>query len=180
VTGREAESLVESRLAALERVAREVEGSVDDVGAKVGRLLEELDGERRKSLALERDVCRRVVDEVVGQARKVKDVTVLTASVPPVSTPVLREMGDSLRERLGSGVVVLATAYEGRPSFLAMVTPDLVAKGFHAGEIIKEAAKVTGGGGGGKPGMAQAGGKDASRISEALETVGRVVAGRAH
>jgi len=95
--------------------------------------------------------------------------------VPPLSVPVLREMGDILRDRLKSAVVVLATVYNGKPNFLAMVTPDLIARGFHAGDIINQVAKVTGGGGGGKAGMAQAGGKDAARVDEALNLVRKLV-----
>ena len=77
-------------------------------------------------------------------------------------------MGDWLRERLGSGVIVLGTVVDGRPNLLVMVTPDLTSRGLHAGELVKQAAQVTGGGGGGRPEMAQAGGRDASRLDEAL------------
>jgi alanyl-tRNA synthetase len=90
--------------------------------------------------------------------------------------PILREIGDILKDRLKSAVVVLATVYNGKPSFLAMVTPDLVARGLHAGDIINQVAKVTGGGGGGKAGMAQAGGKETSRVDEALKVTRSVIA----
>ncbi len=92
--------------------------------------------------------------------------------------PVLREMGDILRDRLKSAVVVLATVYNGKPSFLAMVTPDLMARGLHAGDIVNQVAKATGGGGGGKAAMAQAGGKEASRLDEALRSLKGIVADR--
>jgi alanyl-tRNA synthetase len=103
-------------------------------------------------------------------------VTVLAARVPALTMPVLREMGDTLRDTLRSAIVVLATVYNGKPNFLAMVTPDLIAKGFHAGDIINQVAKVTGGGGGGKAAMAQAGGKDASKVDKALELARSIVA----
>jgi alanyl-tRNA synthetase len=102
-------------------------------------------------------------------------VTVLAAKVPALSMPILREMGDTLRDRLKSAIVVLATVYNGKPNFLAMVTPDLIARGFHAGDIINQVAKVTGGGGGGKAAMAQAGGKDAAKIDEALKLVHKLI-----
>jgi alanyl-tRNA synthetase len=92
--------------------------------------------------------------------------------------PILREVGDILRERLGSAVVVLATIHEGKPGFLAMVTPDLVARGINAGDIINQVAKVAGGGGGGKATMAQAGGRDASKVDEALTLVRRIIASK--
>jgi alanyl-tRNA synthetase len=85
-------------------------------------------------------------------------------------------MGDILRDRLGSAVVVLGTVYNGKPGFVAMVTPDLVTRGINAGDIVNQVAKVAGGGGGGKAGMAQAGGKDASRVDEALEVARGIIA----
>jgi len=75
-------------------------------------------------------------------------------------------------------VIVLATVYNDHPSFLAMVTPDLVARGFRADDIIKKVAKVAGGSGGGKAEMAQAGGKDAARLDEALNSVESIIASK--
>ncbi len=77
-------------------------------------------------------------------------------------------MADYLRDKLKSAVIVLGTVHEGRPLFLAAVTPDMVEKGYNAGNIVREVAKIAGGGGGGKPTMAQAGGKFADKIDEAL------------
>jgi alanyl-tRNA synthetase len=83
----------------------------------------------------------------------------------------LREMTDWLRDRLGSAVIVLGAVVGERPAFVAVVTPDLVARGYHAGRIVKEVATVTGGSGGGRPELAQAGGKDSSQIAAALARV---------
>ena len=77
-------------------------------------------------------------------------------------------MADFIRDKLKSAVIVLGTIHADRPAFLAAVTPDLIAKGYNAGEIVKQVARVTGGGGGGKPGLAQAGGKDKDKLDEAL------------
>lgn len=176
VTGRKAESLIESRVAALQSVAKEVEGSLEEVPDKVKALISELEAERKRALSLERELSRRIAEDLPEQAEQVKSVTVLAAKVPALTMPILREMGDILRDRLKSAIVVLATVYNGKPNFLAMVTPDLIAKGFHAGDIINQVAKVTGGGGGGKAAMAQAGGKDAAKIDEALKSVKGVIA----
>jgi len=176
VTGREAELLVEERFAALEGVAREVGSSAEDAGSKVKAVVGELEKEHKRSLSLERELSRKIADSLLEQAEQVSGITVLSARVPLLSIPVLREMGDILRGKLGNAIVVLATIYNGKPSFLAMVTPDLVAKGFNAGDIIKQVAKVAGGGGGGKASMAQAGGKDASKIDEALSLVKSIIA----
>ena len=176
VTGRKAESLVESRLAALQSIAGEVEGSLDEAPAKVKALVKELEAERKRALSLEREVSRKVADELYGQTEQVDGVTVLAARVPTLTMPVLREMGDTLRDRLKSAIVVLAMVHNGKPSFLAMVTPDLTAKGFDAGDIVNQVAKATGGGGGGKAAMAQAGGREAAKIDEALKLVKGIVA----
>ncbi len=176
VTGRKAGSLIESRFAALQSVAKEVEGSLEEVPGKVKALIGELEAERKRVLSLERELSRKIAGDLLGQAEQVSGVTVLAARVPALTMPILREMGDILRSRLQSAVVVLATVYDGKPSFLAMVTPDLIARGFHAGDIINRVARVTGGGGGGKAAMAQAGGKEAAKIDEALKLVKNIIA----
>lgn len=175
-TGRAAESLVEQRFSILQSVSRETGSLPDEVLSKVKSLARELEIERQRSLSLEKELSRKVMESLVEQTEKVDGVTVLVAKVSSLSMPILREMGDMLRDRLGSAIVVLATAYSGKPNFLAMVTPDLVAKGFHAGNMVKQVAKVAGGGGGGKASMAQAGGRDIARIDEALNSVKSIVA----
>ena len=87
-------------------------------------------------------------------------------------------MGDRLREKLGSGIIVLGTIYNDRPYFMAMVTKDLVAKGFHAGEIVKQVAKVAGGGGGGRAELGQGSGKDKAKVDEALALLRKLVQSR--
>jgi alanyl-tRNA synthetase len=178
VTGRNAESLIESRSAALQHIAREVASSLEEVPDKVKVLISELEAERKKGFSLERELSRKIVEDLPAQAEQVSGVTVLAARVPALTMPTLREMGDILRDRLSSAVVVLATVYNGKPGFLAMVTPDLVARGINAGDIINQVARVAGGGGGGKAAMAQAGGKDASKVDEALKLAKNIVARR--
>jgi len=175
VTGRKAESLIESRLTVLQSIARAVEGSLDEVPNKVRTLINELETERKRALSLERELSRRMAGDLVDQVEQLNGVTVLVAKVPALSMPSLREMGDILRDKLKSAIIVLATVYNGKPNFLAMVTPDLIARGFHAGDIINQVAKVTGGGGGGKAAMAQAGGKNPTKVDEALKLVQKLV-----
>jgi alanyl-tRNA synthetase len=178
VTGRKAESLIESRLTALQSLAKEVEGSLEEIPGKVKTLISDLEAEHKRALSLERELSHKIAEDLSGQAEQVSGVTVLAAKVPALTMPTLREMGDILRDRLKSAIVVLATVYNGKPNFLAMVTPDLIAKGFNAVDIINQVAKVTGGGGGGKAAMAQAGGKDAAKIDEALKLVKSIVASK--
>ncbi len=157
VTGRGAEAYINERLSDLQEIA-------DNLEAK-------LEKERKQSLSLERELARLRAESLLGQAEVIKGVTVLVANVPSSRLEILREMSDFLRDKLKSAIVVLGTVYEDKPAFLAVVTPDLVAKGYNAGDIVKKVAGVTGGSGGGKPGLAQAGGKDKKKLDEALKLV---------
>ena len=139
--------------------------------ARVDSLFGEVDSLKKRVQALEREIGRNRAESLLAEAEHVDGRSLLAARVPASSTEALREMGDWLRDRLGSGVIVLGTVVDGRPNLLAMVTPDLASRGLHAGELVKRAAEVTGGGGGGRPEMAQAGGRDASRLDEALRLV---------
>ncbi|MFH0847243.1 MAG: alanine--tRNA ligase [Chloroflexota bacterium] len=176
VTGRGAEAYTEERLSRLEKVAGLVGGSVSDVESRVAALVGELASERRQREALERELSLKAAETLLSQVEAVSGVSVLTASLPPTRPELLREMSDFLKDKLKSAVIVLATVQEGRPLFLAVVTPDLVAKGLNAGNIVREVARVTGGGGGGRANLAQAGGKDKSKIAEALALVKSLIA----
>jgi alanyl-tRNA synthetase len=178
VTGRGAESAVERERSALKSIAEELRSLPEEVYPKVKVLIDELESEQKHSLWLERELSRRIVESLVKQAKQVDGVTVLVAKVPPLTRSVLREMGDILRDKLNSAVIILATTYNNRPNFLAMVTPDLIARGFYANDIIKQVAKVTGGSGGGRAEMAQAGGKDITKLDKALNLVESIIAGR--
>jgi alanyl-tRNA synthetase len=102
--------------------------------------------------------------------REVKGVRVLAAKVDGSSREAMRQMVDSLRQKLGSGVIVLASAEDGKVALIAAVTKDLTQK-LHAGKIVQELAKQVGGSGGGKPDLAEAGGKDTSAIESALSSI---------
>jgi alanyl-tRNA synthetase len=175
VTGRGAETLVESYILSLQNLAGQLKSRPGEVLQKVTALTTELEAERKRSASMERELSRHAAEDLVDRSHVVNGIPVLVANVAASTTVALREMGDALREKLKSGVVVLGTVLDGRPQFLAMVTPDLVSRGLHAGNIIKRVAQVTGGGGGGKPEMAQAGGKDRSKLDEALGLVEMLV-----
>jgi len=176
VTGRAAEAVAERNSATLKSIARELKTVPDKVHDKVGVLVNDLESQHKHSLWLERELSRKITESLIEQVKQAGGVTFLSARVPPLTKSVLREMGDILRGKLKSAVIVLATVYNNNPSFLAMVTPDLVARGFHANDVIKKVAKVAGGSGGGKADMAQAGGRDATRLDEALDSVESIIA----
>jgi alanyl-tRNA synthetase len=167
LTGRGAEAYVAERLAALQVASQRLGVTPPDIEPKLSSLLDELEAARKQVQALERAVARPSAEGLVEQAQPVDGVAVLAAP----SQDALRHMGDVLRQRLGSAVIVLATTLGGRPAFIAMVTPDLVKRGLHAGHILKQVASVAGGGGGGRPEMAQGGGDDPAKLDEALSLV---------
>jgi alanyl-tRNA synthetase len=170
LTGRGADEYVRDRLTTLQQLRGRLAVTGDDAElvSRVDSLFEEVDSLKKRVQTLEREVGRNRAESLLAEAEHVDGRSLLTARLPASSPEALREMGDWLRERLGSGVIVLGTIVDGRPNLLAMVTPDLTSRGLHAGELVKQAAQVTGGGGGGRPEMAQAGGRDASRLDEAL------------
>jgi alanyl-tRNA synthetase len=175
VTGRKAEEFLTESLLALENMAEDLRSSPAEVPDKVKALASELAAERKRSASLEKELSRYTVESLLDKAEKVNGITLLAAKVPSASLSVLRDMGDLLRDRLKSAVIVLGTVYDSKPGFVAMVTPDLTKRGLHAGDIVKQVAAVTGGSGGGKADMAQAGGKDKNKLDEALELVKRLV-----
>ncbi|MDP2916595.1 MAG: alanine--tRNA ligase, partial [Dehalococcoidia bacterium] len=175
VTGRGAEALVAHNQTCLIKIAELLGSSPHGAHEKVAALLQELEEERKRGLNIERELARKTADSLLSQVETVNGVKVLAAKVPNSRLESLRDMTDILKERIQSGIIVLGTVYEDKPAFVAAVTSDLTAKGYNAGNIVREVAKVTGGGGGGKPGLAQAGGKDKSRLDEALQVVKKLV-----
>ena len=175
VTGRGAERLVAERLSALDSLAAQLQTPPEGVEAKVAAMAGELERERKRAAAMERESARKAAGSLVSEAREVKGIKVLSAKVAAPTADAMREMGDRLKQDLGSGVIVLGGLFDGKPGLLAMVTPDLAAKGFNAGQIVKEAAKVVGGGGGGRAELGQGSGKDASKLDEALGQVAGLV-----
>ena len=177
VTGRAAEDLVRLRFTLVEEIARRVGASPQDLSARVAGVLESLDEERRRSQQLQREAIRRNVDDLASSVLQVDGLQVLSERVEAGDFETLREMADLLRQKMGSGVVVLGAVFGGRPNFLAAVTKDLAGQRVNSGSLVREVAAVTGGSGGGRPELAQAGGRDASKLDEALRKVPSLLQG---
>ncbi len=171
VTGRGAETFIDKRLSGLDEIAQSLEASPDNVKGKVSALLDELEASQKQILTLERELAKHEASSLLEKAEVVKGIKVLATRVSSDNQTVLREMADFLRDKLQSGIVVLGAVSANRPIFIATVTPDLVAKGYNAGDIVKKVSQVAGGGGGGKANFAQAGGKDKNKLEEALRLV---------
>ena len=146
-----------------------------EIEARVRRLMEENERLRRQAEAAERRSALQAAESLLDGRADVDGVAVIAARANAADMDGLREVGDWLRGKLGSGVVVLGAVVKDRPQLVAMVTPDLVGRGVDASAIAKGAARVMQGGGGGRPDVAQAGGKLADRLDDALaEVVGLV------
>ena len=115
------------------------------------------------------------IDDILLNATEIKGIKFVAARFDQLDAEGMRNLGDRLRNKIGSGVVVLAGSNEDKVNLVVMATKDAVDKGIHSGNIIREIAKITGGGGGGRPDMAQAGGRDASKVEEALKKAREIV-----
>jgi alanyl-tRNA synthetase len=174
VTGRGTENYFEKLTQDWQEIGKSLGAGQDGVKEKVIETISAYEAEKKQRLNVEKELARKIVESLVPE--EINGVKVISVQVPALPSQVLRDMSDMLREKLKSGIIVLGTVAEDKPSFLAVVTQDLAAKGFNAGNIVREVAKVTGGSGGGKPTMAQAGGKDKTKIDEALQLVKKLVA----
>jgi alanyl-tRNA synthetase len=175
VTGRAAQQLVQRRLRVLDDTATHLGSRPGEVDRAVLRLMGELHDRQKEITELRRDLARLEFEALLHQVQEVEDVQVLAARVQAADMDTLREMTDWFRNRLESVVIVLGAVIDGKPNFVAASTPDLVERGLKAGSVVKLVARVVGGGGGGRPTLAQAGGRDPDRLDEALATVPQVI-----
>ena len=176
VTGKEALKHYQAQEDEIKEICRLVKSTPDKLLGRLEQLLAEQKETAKELEKLKAKMAGGAADEMLNSKVEIGGVAVLAAEVKDMDGNALRTMGDQLKQKLGSGVVVLASGKDGKVNLMAMATDDVVKKGVHAGNIIKAAAAVCGGGGGGRPNMAQAGGKDASKIADALEKAKEVVA----
>ncbi|PYN76763.1 MAG: alanine--tRNA ligase [Candidatus Rokuibacteriota bacterium] len=141
-----------------------------EVPARVQKLLEEQRALEKQRAAFESRQASSKAEDLVTTARQVNGVAVIAGRIDGLDADALRSVADTLRNRLGSGVVCVGSVVDGKVNLIAAVTKDLTSR-FQAGRLIQEVAKAVGGGGGGRPDIAQAGGKDPARLDAALELV---------
>jgi alanyl-tRNA synthetase len=170
ISGDRALTEYQKSLATLRTVAGMLNAGEEEILAALERQLEATKQLEKQLQALKRKAAGSLAGDLVEQARTVKDVRLIAAQVNGYDRDALRQLVDALRQKLGSGVVVLASADDGKVALITAVTKDLIPK-LHAGKIVQELARLLGGSGGGRPELAEAGGKDTSGIQNALDQV---------
>ncbi|MGH9787416.1 MAG: alanine--tRNA ligase, partial [Candidatus Acidiferrales bacterium] len=174
ITGAGALECYQRALDTLRQLAAALRVGEDEVVEAVERLAAHSKQLEKQLQAAKERGARSQVSELVERVRRVKDVGVLAALVQDVDPSTMRALVDSLRQKLGSGVVVLGTTTNGKVALIVGVTKDLTSR-LHAGKIVKEVAQRVGGSGGGRPDLAEAGGKDPAQLPKALEDVYGIV-----
>jgi alanyl-tRNA synthetase len=153
----------------LDEIQQEYKVARHEIAAMIEKLQKQTRDLERQTLDLKAQSARAGLGDILSCAREIGGVKVLAAAVPAMDRSGLRNLADELKQKIGSGVILLGSPQEeGKVALVAMVTPD-VCKKAPAGQIVKQIAPLVGGAGGGKPELAEAGGKDASRLSEAID-----------
>jgi len=171
ITGNNSLKYVEDKNDLLKEIASTLKCSDKDIINKLQTQLTELKDKEKEILLLKGKLASSSVDEMLDNIKEVKGVKVICGSVRDMDGDALRDLADKLRDKLGDGVVVLGSVVDDKVQFVAMASKSAIDKGIHCGKIIKEVAKIAGGGGGGRPNMAEAGGKLPEKLDEAIENV---------
>ncbi|MCD7033001.1 alanine--tRNA ligase [Metabacillus sp. GX 13764] len=169
VTGKAAYEAMNSQIDILAEAAAKLKAAPKDVSQRVDGLLLELKNVQRENDSLNAKLGNAEASGLVGKAVEINGVTLLASTVQAKDMNSLRGMLDDLKNKLGSAIVVLGAAADGKVNLAAGVTKDLTEKGYHAGKLIKEVSARCGGSGGGRADMAQAGGKDLEKLEAALK-----------
>ena len=159
----------------LNSVNKTLKSNNNSIVNKVESLNDDYKAAKKELEEMKKDLMVNSIGNILEDVEKINGVSVIAKKYENVEVDDLRNIIDSIKEKTERAVVVFASENNGKVMFIVAVTDDLLDKGYHAGNIIKEVAKAAGGGGGGKANMAQAGGKDASKIDEALEVAKNIV-----
>ena len=152
----------------LEQASKLVKTNPQGLVEKLEHLMAEMKALQSENESLKSKAAKEALGDVMDQVEEVKGTKLLAVRADGVDMNGLRDLGDQLKEKLGEGVIVLASECDGRVNLVAMATDAAMKSGAHAGNLIKAIAKTVGGGGGGRPNMAQAGGKNPAGIADAL------------
>ena len=175
LTGRAAEALFVEQSTTLDAMSARLQTPVPDLESRLDSYMQETEDLRRRLASIERSLLRSEAEGLLQRVVDVDGVRIVSGRTSAHNADGMREMGDFLRDKLSSCVVTLGALSEGSPILVTMVTPDLVERGLNAGNIARDAAKLMGGGGGGRPEMAQAGGRQPEKLDKALAAVPNLV-----
>lgn len=171
VTGRGAYEVVRSRNRVLHRAARLTNSSIDDIVAKISGMQDEVEALRLQLARTRQEWVKAEFEEKMGQVISVAGIPVLSVLLKGADIESMRQMADIFRLKNPSGVVAIGSLVNDKPMIICAVTEDLVKRGLNAGEFVRQAASIVGGSGGGRPVLAQAGGKDPARLPEAMASI---------
>ena len=174
LTGRAAQALSADRLAALNAAAASLRVQPERTAEAVQRLQEQNRQLERQLEQLRAELARQQSERLLSQAVRLNGLSILAEQVEVSDVDTLRQMTDWFRDRRGSSVVVLGSVINDKPMLVAAATADAIEKGIHAGHLVRDAAKIVGGGGGGRPNMAQAGGRHADKTARGPRSGGRM------
>jgi alanyl-tRNA synthetase len=174
VTGEGALDLIRRYEQTLREIGELVRASGDDAVDKVKKLLQQQKELEREIERLRGQVGKNQIPDLLVKKQEINGTSVLITEVDGIDPKQLREIADQLKEKMKSGVVILASGREGTVNLVVTVTQDLT-KRYHAGNIIKQVAPIVGGGGGGRPDFAQAGGKEPAKVAEALKKAEEII-----
>lgn len=180
VTGKHAYLYYEAQLELLQQAASQLKANINDVPKRIEALSLQVKELTRENDSLQSKLSHIEAGSLLDGVVTIGDVSILSAKVNASSMEALRGLVDELKVKLPTSVIVLGAAGDDKVNFAAAVSQDLVKRGFHAGKIIKEAAQHCGGNGGGRPDMAQAGGKDINKLEEALKLAQELVVTQAN
>ena len=164
----------------LNEAAKVLKATPDNLAEKIAHLTAENKVLHSEVESLKSKLAQDAMGDVMDQVQEIKGVKLLAAEVDGVDMNGLRDLGDQLKEKIGEGVVVLAAVNGGKVNLLAMATDAAQKAGAHAGNLIKGVAAIVGGGGGGRPNMAQAGGKNPEKADEAVKAAAGILEQQLH
>ena len=175
VTGFGAINYVEEKQKLLKEACAELKCNEKEILNRISKQTEEIKEKEREIAELKNKFNSGAEEEIINSVKQVNGIKTISYKIEDIDGNSLRDLADKVRSKIGSGVVVLLSSNDGKVNLVAMATKDCIENGIHCGKIIKEVAQIVGGGGGGRPDMAQAGGKNPEKIDEAVEKVYEVI-----
>ena len=175
VTGTAAWSMVQAQSASLQQAGKLMKAASEELPRRLESLLEQNRQLEKRLEAEQLKQARSAADQLAAEAERIDGISLVMAELEVADAQQLREAADHIRDKTEPAIILLAADVQGKALWVAMVSQSAIDRGFHAGNLIREAARLTGGGGGGRPDMAQAGGKKPDQISAALAEVRKIV-----